>query len=111
MAGDERGLDLARAWATERPSTASASMYAAVARSVRSEETRKALREAIVWRPLDAWLRLQFAELLLEEGDVAEATVQLARAKVLNDAMDLDPIVQFTEEDLRRIAALEARLN
>ena len=111
MAGDERGLDLARAWATERPSTASASMYAAVARSVRSEETRKALREAIVWRPLDAGLRLQFAELLLEEGDVAEATVQLARAKVLNDAMDLDPIVQFTEEDLRRIAALEARLN
>lgn len=111
MAGDEQALHLARAWAMERPSTQSTSLYAAVARSVSSEEALQAVRAALLWRPFDPRLHLQCAEVLMENGEEAEAIVQLARARVLNDALELDPLAQFTEADLRRIAALEARFN
>jgi hypothetical protein len=111
LARDEKALEIAEAWAQTRPSTESTSLYAAVARSFSSAEAIEAVRDALLWRPFAPELHLQLASLLAEEEEWSEAAAELSLAQEFNAALELDPLAQFTEPQLREVSELSVRID
>ena len=63
---------------------------------------------AIEFRPLDPLLRLRLAELLLADGLKTEALQEINEAERLNANLGLDPLVQFTPAQQKRLQELRA---
>ncbi|MCH2162010.1 MAG: hypothetical protein MK085_09080 [Phycisphaerales bacterium] len=107
----ERAFELADAWFTARPGATSSGLRSTMARSVHElasapetlETALRATRTAVEYRPFDPMLRLYLAELLLEKGDNASAMIELDEAERLDEALHLDPLVQFTPAERARL--------
>ena len=65
-------------------------------------------RTAIDFRPYDPLLRVRLAELLLADGLKTEALQEIKEAERLNANLGLDPLVQFTPAQQKRLQELRA---
>ena len=63
-------------------------------------------RTAIEFRPYDPLLRVRLAELLLADGLKMEAMQEIEEAERLNANLVLDPLVQFTPAQQKRLEEL-----
>lgn len=112
----QHALDIADDWFAARPGAGSSSLRASLARGLHMvSEDPATLRQAIEmtgtaieFRPLDPLLRLRLAELLLADGLKTEALQEINEAERLNANLGLDPLVQFTPAQQKRLEELRA---